>query len=175
MRLRPGRSSYFVMPHLPSTDEFRQRVLDMVRLAEASLPREDMPDLPPGRLTQGEEWHPFEHAIWRIGEGIRQLMNEKPSLRGDPELLGAFQRIACNSRAKRGRQTFVLLFAYRACAPFARTLIQEINDPHVCGHVIDALLKMRASGLVDQVEPYIGHERTWIRNKAKQYCARYGA
>src|SRR5688572_28982540 len=112
------------MLHLPSTDEVRQRLLDMVRLAEASLPREEMPDLPPGPLTQGEpEWYPFEHEIWKVGESIRQVMNDKPSLRGDPELLNAFQRIACDSRAKRGRQTFVLLFAYQACAPFARTLI----------------------------------------------------
>ena len=164
------------MPQMSDANEVRQRVLEMVRLAEASLPPENLPELPPGRFTQGEpDWYPFEGEIWRIGESIRQLMNEQPKLRGDRELLSGFLRIARDPRGKRGRQSFVLLFAYKPCAPFASELIEEIEDPNVCGHVIDALLKMKVPGFVDRIQPFASHTRTWIRNKAKQYCARYRA
>src|SRR5262245_37717193 len=165
-----------VMPNTSATAELRQRVLEMVRLAEASLPRDHKADLSPDEFTQGEpDWQRFEHEIWKVGEEIRHLMNKKPSLRGDPDLLDAFLRIAQDRRAKRGRQSFVLLFAYKPCAPFATALIEEIEDPDVCGHVIHALLKMNVPGFADRIEPFTGHGRTWIRNKAKQYCARHGA
>jgi hypothetical protein len=159
-----------------SIEELRQRILELVRRAETSLPREELPELPPGQLTKGEpEWHRFEREIWDFGESIRQLINGKPSLRGDPELLRAFLRIARDGRARRGRQSFILLFAYKLCAPFASELIEQIDDVHVCGHVIDALLKMGIAGFVARIKPFTSHEQTWIKNTARKYCERYNA
>jgi hypothetical protein len=159
---------------VPSADDARRIAIELVQTAEALLPGETLPDLPPAQFTSGEpDWYRFEHEIWRIGEQIRQLLNRNPRLRGDRKLLNAFLRIALDRRAKRGRQSFILLFAYKPCASFAGALIGETDDPGVCGHVIEAMLKMRAPGYVDRIAPFCDHRHAWIRNKAKQYCARY--
>jgi hypothetical protein len=161
---------------MSTTKELRQRILELVRIAEALIPLENLPELPPGPLTSGQpDFYPFEIQIWDIGESIRQLINEQPKLRGDRELLSEFLRIARDPRGKRGRQSFVLLFAYKPCTPFASLLIDEIEDPNVCGQVIYALHKMKVPGFVGRIQLFTSHKETWIRNKAKQYCALFEA
>lgn len=62
----------------------KDRILKLVSKAVKSIPHEWMPDLPPGKYTGGApEWHGFEHAIWTLGEEVRQYILKSKSLRKD--------------------------------------------------------------------------------------------
>ncbi len=156
-------------------NETRYQILALVTMAEEAIPSTLQRDLPPGENTSGSsEWHSFEHSIWALGENIRQLYIKNKFLRKDVAIQRAILRIATNSKAKRGRQSFIMLFGYTFCAQFANQIAEQLSDPHVCGHVIDTLLKMRSSEFVSEVEPFTRDKTTWIRNKAKRYIDQYG-
>ena len=53
-------------------------------------------------------------------------------------------------------------------------IVSHLKDPGVVGHVISTLLKMKAPDFAKEVQPFLEHRITWIRNKAKKYCKRYG-
>jgi hypothetical protein len=153
----------------------REQIRELLDLAAAATPPSLEPDLPPGELTEGAPaWYPFERAIWQYGDRIRGVLDQCVRLRGDPELCEQFLVVAQDRRGKRGRQSFVLLFGYKRCAPFAARLAEEINDWQVSGHVIDSLIKMQARGFADVVRPFEADKFAWIRAKAKTYCRRFG-
>ena len=152
-----------------------KRALELIAQAEAAIPSELLPDLPPGLYTSGApELYPWEHQIWRHGEAVRQILSQKKSLRKDSELQDAFVRVACNRNAKRGRQSFVMLLGYTCCVRRAPEIVGQLGDPCVAGHVIDTLLKMRCPDYVAEVQPFTSDTIAWIRNKAKTYVERYG-
>ncbi len=138
--------------------------------AEQTIPREDTLNLPP---IQGyphvPQWHPFELELWKIGEQIRQVINSATVLRKDHDLYSRFFKIASDQRGKRGRQSFILLFWYKPCAPWAEKMAGLLGDTDIDGHIISALYKMKARGFSSRVEPYIAVKTTWIRNEAKRY------
>jgi len=103
-------------------------------------PMDGFPDIP--------QWHPFEHSLWSIGERIRQALNCQPKLRGDHSLYAKFLTIVQNRHAMRGRQSFVLLFAYRRCVAWATDLAALLPDPDIDGQITFALYKMRAAELI---------------------------
>lgn len=155
-------------------NETRKHILELVAKAEAAIPSEVLPDLPPGPYTSGaSDWHGFEHQIWRLGEEIRQLLVESKSLRKDTDLQRAFSRVACNQRAKRGRQSFIMLLGYVYCMQFASDIAGQLADHHVAGHVIDTLIKMQCPSYIKDGEPFTCDKITWIRNKAKKYIEKY--
>jgi hypothetical protein len=126
-------------------------------------PMEGFPDLP--------QWHEFEHSLWSIGEQIRHAMNEQPRLRGNRNLYAKILAIVQDRNARRGRQSFVLLFAYRPCVAWASDLATLISDPDIDGQIISALYKMRASGYSTIVAPFLSSSITWIRKEARRYLA----
>jgi hypothetical protein len=69
----------------------------------------------------------------------------------------------------RGRQSWVLLFAYKPCASWAAELVKLLPDPDIEGHVVSALDKIKAPGFSEQISPYQDSKLTWIRKKAKRY------
>jgi hypothetical protein len=71
----------------------------------------------------------------------------------------------------RGRQSFVLLFAYKPCVAWARKLASLLPDPDIDGQVISALSKMRASGFSRVVSPFLSCGHTWIRKEARRYLS----
>ena len=114
----------------------------------------------------------YELQRWDIGEQIRQLLVENPSLRKDPELQEAFLRISLNRNATQGRQSFIMLLGYTCCRSHAAKLISQLDDEGVVGHVISTITKMRTRDFMEQIRPFQEHKRTWIRNEAKRYCNR---
>ena len=126
-------------------------------------PMADFPDVP--------QWHRFEHSLWALGEKIRQAMNTQPRLRTDKPIYTEILGIVRNRNALRGRQSFVLLFAYKPCATWAGELASLLPDSDIDGQVIYTLYKMKAPGHSACVAPYLSSKITWIRNEAKRYMA----
>ncbi len=100
-------------------------------------------DLPPKQFPGVPEMYGFEHELWRLGEEVRQVINQKTSLRRNRELYSSFLEIARNRAGMRGRQSWILLFAYKSCDAWAGEIAALLPDSDVDGHVISALYKMK--------------------------------
>lgn len=138
--------------------------------ALSHIPKARPNELSPTKLIPGvPEWQGFEHELWRLGEEVRQVINEKTSLRRDRELYLSFLEIVRNRAGMRGRQSWVLLFAYKPCGAWAREIAAFLPDSDIDGHVISALYKMRASGFTEFVASFQESEIRWIRKEAVRY------
>lgn len=156
------------------TASILEQVEEIAAAAEEAIPARLMPDLQPGKYSSDQpEFYRFEHEIWHLGERIRQLLLEKVSLRKDETLQKRFAAISTNRHAKRGRQSFIMLLGFKSCQKHSESIASQIDDPAVCGHVIDTLLKMKADSFVAEVKPFVNHEVAWIRKKARTYCERF--
>lgn len=150
----------------------RSKVEALLAEARSLVPEIIPPALPPiDGCPDVSQWHQFEHSLWSIGEQIRQAINSQARLRSDRELYAAFLAIVQNRHGMRGRQSFVLLFAYKPCIAWARDLASLIPDPDIDGHIISALYKMRASGFSRAVAPFLSSSVTWIRKEARRYLS----
>ena len=148
---------------------------DLLAETEATIPREMATDLPyMKQFPDVHEWHDFELKIWDMGEKIRQLIfSSKATF--DQGQIRRIVDICLDKRAKRGRQSFVMLLGKAKYCEYAHALIPLLEDEDVNGHVIDTLYKMRANGYVSLITPFLKHKRTWIRNTAKKYVQKFEA
>ena len=126
--------------------------------------------LPPKKeLLGAPDWREFERRLWKLGEDIRQFLMRTPRLRNDKELQAKLLSIACDRRALRGRQSFIMLFASKIFNEHANKIASQLGDPSVDGQVIYTLYRMRAKGFSEKIWPYTKHDKTWIRKEAKRY------
>lgn len=155
---------------MPIPTEHKEAVMRLIEEAISHIPAARPADLSPTELIPDvPDWHGFEREVWRIGEEVRHVINEKTALRKDDEVYSRFIEIARNRSAMRGRQSWVLLFAYKPCASWAADLANLLPDPDIEGHVISTLYKMKAPGFSEQILPYQDSKVTWIRREAKRY------
>ena len=141
--------------------------------AEALIPEENLPDLPFMDLAPDvHDWYMFEHELWEVGEDIRQFLLENKN-KLNVSQIERIVKICLDKRAKRGRQSFVMLLGKKIYNSYADMIVTVLNDDDVDGQVIDTLYKMGAKEYVEQIEPFLSHNRTWIRNEAKRYIQKY--
>ena len=143
--------------------------------AEHIVPQEKLPDLPFMELAPTvHNWYDFEHTLWDHGENIRQMiLSERKDL--NVEQAARVYKICADSKAKRGRQSFVMLIGKKKFIPYAEKLAALLPDEDIEGHIISTLYKMGASQFMECIKPYTDHPITWIRNEAKRYVQKYGA
>ncbi len=152
---------------------FDNELDSLLTSAEALIPEDNLPDLPFMDLAPDiHDWYKFEHELWEIGENIRQFLSEnKNKLNGSQ--IERIIIICLDKRAKRGRQSFVVLLGKKIYCNYSAQIVSLLNDEDVDGQVIDTLYKMGAKEYVDLIEPFLTHNRTWIRNEAKRYVQKY--
>ena len=126
-------------------------------------PMDGFPDVP--------QWHQFEHSLWSIGEQIRHAINSQSKLRTDRALYSEILKIIQSRDSLRGRQSFVLLFAYRPCISWAHDLASLLPDSEIDGQIISALYKMRAPGFSAIVGPFLSSSAAWIRREDRRYMS----
>lgn len=157
-----------------TTEEAKEMIKDIVRRTVKLIPSTYEKNRPPMKLFPDvPEWHNYEYDIWKNGEQIRQILLEHKNLRKDKLLLDSFLAVALNRNAKRGRQSFILLFGYKSCAAYAGLLAEQLDDVFVRGHIIEVLNKMKVSQYVSLVMPYTTDKISWIRNQAKRYVQQH--
>ena len=144
--------------------------------ARAIAPNRFPADLPPDSLIPDvPAWQEFERTSWGIGENIRQSLFLNPSFRKKHEVIQAILDVVQHRNLRRGRQSFVMLLGFTGAAKHAASVASFAKDPDNQGHVVDALLKMRAAGFASQVNGLESHRQAWIRRLAQRYIARYPA
>ena len=123
-------------------------------------------------LNDVHDWYMFEHEIWGIGEEIRQL-TVKYKKKFTKEQVERIINVCLDKRAKRGRQSFVLLLGKKVYQKYSDKIAPLLDSDDIDGHVIDTLYKMQAGQYVDLIRPFMNHKRTWIKNTAKRYVQKY--
>ena len=140
---------------------------------ESYIPQELLADLPyMKQFPDVHEWHDFEHRIWNTGEKIRQLVFTSRTYFNHDQI-NRILNICLDKRAKRGRQSFVMLLGKVKYCEHAHVLIPLLEDEDVNGQVIDTLYKMRANSYVSLITPFLKHRQTWIRNTAQKYIQKF--
>ncbi len=152
----------------------RKEVIRLIKKAQKLPPEVLEPDLPNSQFYDVPEWHDYELKIWEIGEQIRKIILEDKLLRKDDEINDLIIDLCFNKNAKRGRQSFVSLFAYKQLSNYAEKLILLIDDEFINGHVIDAIYKMQVTGFKKEIEPFTNHKEAWVRKIATKYIEKYG-
>lgn len=150
------------------------RELDLLLTkAENKIPDENLPDLPFMKLAPDvHDWYMFEHEIWELGEEIRQLICAGKKTLTQTQI-DRIINICLDERAKRGRQSFVMLLGKKAYQNYSDKIAPLLNSDDVDGHIIDTLYKMQAGQYVDLIIPFTNHKRTWIKNIAKKYIQKF--
>lgn len=155
--------------------EFDKALDTLLLKVEESIPSEVVPDLPFMKsFPDVHDWHDFEHKIWNTGEEIRQLVSVSKKAFNNNQI-DRIINVCLDKRAKRGRQSFVLLLGRKQYCEYSDVLISLLNDDDVAGQVIDTLCKMCADGYVSMMTPFLNHKQTWIRNLAKKYVQKFKA
>lgn len=140
---------------------FDNKINSLLENAEKIIPNEDV-------QIEISIWHTFEHELWKIGEVIRQLIHEeKKDL--NVEQSDRICNICLNSKAKRGRQSFVMLLSKKRYFKYSDQLVSLLKDVDVSGHVLDALYKMKVLQYQEEVKPLLRSKYTWINKLAKRY------
>ncbi|MGN1161469.1 MAG: hypothetical protein ACI4SX_04390 [Candidatus Fimenecus sp.] len=153
--------------------DFDNELNNLLTSAEALIPKENLPDLPFMDLVPDvHDWYKFESELWGVGENIRQFLLENKNKLNRSQIERIVE-ICLDKRAKRGRQSFVMLLGKKMFRDYAEQIVTLLNDVDVDGHVIDTLYKMGATEYTDLIEPFLTHNRTWIRNEAKRYIQKY--
>ncbi len=153
----------------------KEKILELIKKAENLIPTKMEKDLEPlDGFPNVPSWHKYETDIWEIGEEIRQLIFKKKSLRKDDEINDLILNICLNRNSKRGRQSFILLLAYKHLSRYAPQIIEMIDDKFVDGQIIDTIYKMQASGFEKEIEPFKIYQQTWIKKLATKYVEKYG-
>ena len=99
-------------------DEFDSLLNSLLLSAEKLIPQKDLPELPYMELSPTvHDWYDFEHELWEIGENIK---------------------------AKRGRQSFVMLLGKKRFLHYADRIASILPDDDIDGHIISTLYKMGA-------------------------------
>lgn len=152
---------------------FDNELDNLLMRAESLIPEENLPDLPFMELApDAHDWYEFEHELWEVGENIRQILSKNKNKPNNIQIERII-KICFDKRAKRGRQSFVMLLGRKMYCSYANQIVLLLNDDDVDGHVIYSLYKMGAKDYVELIEPFITHKRTWIRNEAKRYIQKY--
>lgn len=152
----------------------KAKILSLINETIDLCPLELEKDLKPiDEFPDVTDWHSFEDRIWEIGEEIRQIIHSKKSLRNDEEINNAILNICLNNRAKRGRQSFILLLGYKKLSHFAPKLIKIVDDKFVTGQVIDTICKMQVKGFEKEIEPFTRTKDQWIRKIALKYLKKF--
>lgn len=152
---------------------FDDNLETLLTQAENLIPDEELPDLPyMDAAPDVHEWYQFELQLWDVGEEIRQLIAEHNKKLNESQVKRILE-ICLDKKAKRGRQSFIMLLGKKCYSTFADEIIHLIHDDDVDGHIIDTIYKMQAGQYVDKVKLVLNHKRMWIRNEAKRYIQKY--
>ncbi len=155
-------------------DEFDTHLNGLLLSAERLIPEKNLSDLPYMESAPTvHDWYDFELELWKTGEDIRQLiLSERKEL--NAEQADRVCKICVDIRAKRGRQSFIMLLGKKRYASYADRIAAVLTDEDIDGHIISTLYKMGASQYIEKIKPYTDHAITWIRNEAKRYIKKYG-
>lgn len=123
---------------------------------------------PAGPIT----WRQYEHVLWSLGEGFRQVLKRHPTLRRNPTLFEAIAELCAEPANGKGRQSFTMLLGQYGGPGQTPTLLARLHDPEVEGHALYALRILKAPGGFDAAKRLLVEGSAWKRGEARKYLRR---
>lgn len=97
---------------------------------------------------------------WSVGDTLYSIQDK----RYEDEYI----KIADDKDNGDSRQMIVILLGKLRCQKSIPTLINLLQDDDVNGHAIIALGYFKDNELIKYIEPFLQHEKTWIRKEAEK-------
>ena len=148
-------------------------ILKIIQETKVLIPEVFLDNLEIDSMSNQPKWYPFESQIWKNGERIRQLFLTDKKLRNKESVFDKLFEIATNRNAKRGRQSFIMLFGSVIHSKYSSQLKKQIDHNSVDGQIIDTIYKMKVTEFTKEIKPFTNHDFTWIRNIAKKYIEKH--
>ncbi|MEV0296068.1 HEAT repeat domain-containing protein [Nocardia sp. NPDC050710] len=99
--------------------------------------------------------------LWTAGNSLYDIP-------ADDSYFGDMAKIAGNRELGGDRQMVVNWFGKSQKPEAATVVLSQLDDESVLGHALDALSKLRAQGVRDQVEPFLRSKNKWHRRSAER-------
>ena len=97
---------------------------------------------------------------WNVGDALYSIQ--------DKRFEDKYIEIVENDANGTSRQMIVILLGRLRCEKAIQTLIDLLQDDDVNGHAIMALGYFKNNELIKYVEPFLHHEKRWIRKEAEK-------
>jgi HEAT repeat protein len=97
---------------------------------------------------------------WAVGDALYFIE--------DKRFEDEYIKIASNNSNGISRQMIVVLLGKLRCEKALPTLIELLKDNDVNGHAIMALGYFNNTDLIGYIEPFLKHEKGWIRKEAEK-------
>ncbi|HOA78529.1 MAG TPA: HEAT repeat domain-containing protein [Bacilli bacterium] len=109
-----------------------------------------------------EEFHSSDNNSykWAIGATIDNIKDK----RYEDEYI----KIINDKKNGTSRQMFVLLLGRLKSAKAIDSFINLLDDEDINGHIIVAMKYYKNKDLIPYIEPFLNHEKAWIRREAKK-------
>jgi len=123
---------------------------------------------PGGPIT----WRQYEHVLWNLGEGFRQILKCHPTLRRNQTLFKAIAALCLEPANRKGRESFTMLLGQYGGPSQIPAVLALLDDPEVEGHALFALRTLKAPGGLDAAKRLLALGNAWKRGEAKKYLRR---
>lgn len=97
---------------------------------------------------------------WSIGDALYSIQ--------DKRFEEKYIEIVKNKANGTSRQMIVILLGKLRCEKAISTLINLLQDSDVEGHVVMALGYFKNDELIKYIEPFLSHDKRWIRKEAEK-------
>lgn len=104
--------------------------------------------------------------------GIKWAIANALEVVGDDSVFAEIVQFVQNKEHGSARQMLALTLGKMKDPRAEEILMQLLGDEEVEGHAIMALGKLKSKNAVPEIEKYLNHPRTWIRNEAKKALKR---
>lgn len=97
---------------------------------------------------------------WAIGNAL--------SMVADDDVFAEIVDLAKDKKHGQAREMLMLALANMKNPEVVDVLIEFLKDEEVAGHAITALGKLKATKAQKTIEPFLDHQKTWIRKEASK-------
>ncbi|MEU0544935.1 HEAT repeat domain-containing protein [Nocardia sp. NPDC005978] len=116
----------------------------------------------PALISQFDSWKTIsENARWSAGNALYDIP-------ADDAYFDELAAIASNGSLGMSRQMVVNWLGKSRRPEAASIAAAQLGDESVCGHALEALAKLRAQGIHEQVEPFAKSKNKWHRRTAER-------
>lgn len=97
---------------------------------------------------------------WAIGDALYSIQDKRYE--------DKYIEIVKDKSNRDSRQMIVILLGKLKCEKAIPTLIELLKDDDVNGHAIIALGYFKKNELINYIDPFLKHEKRWIRKEAEK-------
>lgn len=116
-----------------------------------------------------EEFQRGDPVNW---SGLRWTIGNALSIVADDSVFPEIAQLARDRKYGRAREMLALALGNMRNPAAVDVLIELLDDRDVAGHAVMGLGKLKAAKARSKIEPFLQHEKAWVRKEAKKALAK---